>query len=173
MPDTVSFRPWADVIAAAEQRYAAMHRILSQKVPFALAIEHVGSTSISGCLTKGDLDIAVRVTADAFVPAERELEQILQRNTANKRYFDYASFVDEGSNPPCGVQLVTAGGRFDFFVTFRDALKTSGELLEEYNDLKAKFQGKSMSSYRKAKAKFVSKVLGFEERVPSNNAGLR
>ncbi|RZK79230.1 MAG: hypothetical protein EOO66_30345, partial [Methylobacterium sp.] len=56
--------------AAADQLFAVVWRALEIVLPLETEILHVGATAIPGCLTKGDLDIVVRVERQAFAIAE-------------------------------------------------------------------------------------------------------
>ena len=145
--------------AAAAKAYPTWEKVLRDLVPDAISVEHVGATSIEGCSTKGDLDIVVRVHADHFGGADAALATGLRRNLGSASSAEYSSFVDEGATPALGVQLVVAGGAFDFFHTFRDALVARPSLVAEYNKLKTVHAGKPMADYREAKAAFVARVL--------------
>ena len=70
------FRLAADSDAArvaAERLFATVSDQLRALVPPSAEIRHVGATAIPGCLTKGDLDVAVRVERADFAPADRQI----------------------------------------------------------------------------------------------------
>ncbi|MGE0482163.1 MAG: GrpB family protein [Phycisphaerae bacterium] len=142
----------------AECAFAALHAELSILLPHA-DIQHVGSTSVPGALTKGDLDIAVRVSAGRFERGEAVLARRFARNEGNERTTEFASFKDDDADPPLGVQLVVAGSEADTFVRFRDALRADAALVAEYNALKQSFEGRAMDAYRVAKWAFIDRVL--------------
>lgn len=127
--------------------------------PVAEAV-HIGATAVSGALTKGDLDILVRVPSSAFARAEAVLAQRFDRNTGSDRHHDFAAFLDNGADPPLGIQLTAIGGRYDAdFTLFRDRLMADAALLTAYNELKRSFDGKSMGEYRRAKERFIERAI--------------
>ena len=77
-------------------------------------LEHVGSTAIPGALTKGDLDVLVRVPAARFAATVATLRDLYTVHQPENWTPTYASFVDPASaDPPVGVQLVVAGSADD------------------------------------------------------------
>jgi GrpB-like predicted nucleotidyltransferase (UPF0157 family) len=124
-------------------------------------IEHVGSTSIPGALTKGDLDLLVRVDASGFEPAVETLLALYAVHQPENWTPTYASFTDpDADDPPVGVQLVVAGSRDDaLFGPFRRAMIADPDLLAAYNDLKRRYDGSDYDTYTAAKAEFIERVL--------------
>ncbi len=61
-------------------------------------IEHVGSTSIPGALTKGDLDLLVRVDAAAFDAAVVALRELYVVHQPENWTPTYASFLDPSAS---------------------------------------------------------------------------
>ena len=122
--------------------FEALRAELARLVPGA-EIEHIGATSIPGSITKGDLDICVRVEPVAFAAAEHALAGRFARNVGSDHTASLASFVDETAAIPTGVQLVARGGREDFFATWRDLLAGSPRRLAAYNALKRRWHGRS------------------------------
>jgi GrpB-like predicted nucleotidyltransferase (UPF0157 family) len=127
----------------------------------AAEIEHVGSTSIPGALTKGDLDLLVRVDAAGFPAAVSALLAMYAVHQRENWTPTYASFTDpDADDPPVGVQLVVAGSRDDaLFGPFRRAMIADPELLAAYNDLKRRYDGSDYDTYTRAKARFIERVL--------------
>lgn len=148
------FVPSEEVVETAEDEFRRYRLTLLNLIPTA-DIQHVGSTAVPGLLTKGDLDIQVRVPVEEFDPAKAKL-----RNGFNPRHENeiwtkaFASFEDH-ANPamPVGIQLTVTGSAFDEFVRVRDLLRTDMELLNRYNQLKRRFEGKSETEYKRAKRK--------------------
>lgn len=138
-----------------EAAYAQIEAELRGLLPDGVAIHHIGSTSIPGSLTKGDLDVCVRVTTHAFRTCEEILASHYPRNTASVRTESFSSFGDD----TVGIQLVVAGSELDGFLDFRDALEANPALIAAYNALKQSWHGKDMTPYREAKAAFIEKVL--------------
>jgi GrpB-like predicted nucleotidyltransferase (UPF0157 family) len=124
-------------------------------------VEHVGATAIPDAVTKGDVDLLVRVPESQF----KESVEILRERFAVHQPHNWtqtlASFTVPGaSDPPVGVQLVVAGSEADgFFGPFRDALIDDPALLAEYNALKLRLDGLDYDSYTERKGEFVESVL--------------
>jgi GrpB-like predicted nucleotidyltransferase (UPF0157 family) len=125
----------------------------------AARIEHIGSTSIPGTITKGDLDVCVLVERGDFGDAERVLAVRFARNVGSDRTDSLSSFIDDTRAVPVGVQLVVRGGREDFFVTWRELLRRSPEVLSAYNELKRRWHGQSHEDYRREKSAFIERTL--------------
>ncbi|HZJ12897.1 MAG TPA: GrpB family protein [Methyloceanibacter sp.] len=137
---------------------AAIERLQSLLGPES-EIFHVGATSVPGCITKGDVDLVVRVEADRYRAARAILDEHYDKNLGSPRDDRFASFADETGTFPLGVQLVTRGSEYDTFQRFTDQLRRSDELRASYNALKRSFVGAEMDDYRKTKADFIEETL--------------
>jgi GrpB-like predicted nucleotidyltransferase (UPF0157 family) len=144
---------------AAQRLFEAVSRSLTDILPPTADIRHVGATAIPGCLTKGDLDIVVRVTAGDFEAADTALASGYARNHGSVRSPVFSAFEDASSRPHLGIQLTAIDSPFDFFHLFAEGLRQSPQLLDKYNALKRSHDGCDMSVYRVAKDAFVEKVL--------------
>ena len=147
-----------DASQKAKQLFAEVRLQILEFIPHA-DIRHIGATAVSGCLTKGDLDLVVRVPPDDFEDADRVLSQLYPRNKGSGQTSTFSAFEDASRDPHLGVQLVSADGPFDFFHQFAEALNGSPDLLHAYNTLKREYVGRDMATYRRAKDAFVEKVL--------------
>ena len=135
------------------------HReLLTRLLPEAKSY-HIGSTAVPGSLTKGDLDIQLRVTVGQFTRADAVLASHYQRNTGSAHSPTFSSFNDDRADPPLGIQLTVAGGPDDFFCRLRDYLIAHSEVNERYNELKRRFDGALMVDYRAAKSAFIEELL--------------
>jgi GrpB-like predicted nucleotidyltransferase (UPF0157 family) len=128
-------------------------------LPYA-EFQHVGSTAIPGTLTKGDLDIVVRVSPEHFCEADLRLAELFERNTGSFQSNEFSAFQDVTSDPELGVQLVAIGSDADHFHVWRQLLESDAELRCKYDELKRSFEGQSMELYREAKAQFITDYLG-------------
>lgn len=122
-------------------------------------IRHVGATAVAGCLTKGDLDLVVRIGAEDFIAADATLGAHFARNTGSVRTNTFSSFEDRSTTPHLGIQLTVVGAPYDFFHTFVEALEYEPGVLARYNTLKQQSNGQPMAAYRAAKGAFIEKVL--------------
>ena len=126
------------------------------------AVEHIGATSVPGALTKGDLDLLVRVPADRFGAAVTALEAEYAIHQPENWTPRFASFKEapEG-DVPVGLQVVVSGGESDrLFREWRDRLSRDPALLESYNELKSRHAGDEPDAYVDAKARFIEAVIG-------------
>lgn len=158
-PDFTLHPSPSQACAAADALFAEIANVLRPLLPTSADIRHVGATSVPGCLTKGDLDIVVRVTAADFAAADKALAACFGRNPGSARTDTFSAFEDAGQVPHLGVQLVVVGSPFDVFHLLAEALRSDGELLARYNALKSRFDGRPMIEYRAAKDAFIAEAL--------------
>ncbi|MEO9649058.1 MULTISPECIES: GrpB family protein [Roseibium] len=147
-----------DAYLGAERLFNEVRLLVADAVPHA-DIHHIGATAVPGCLTKGDLDIVVRVCTEKFEEADQALGLLYPRNLGSIRTTTFSAFEDSKKEPHLGVQLVAKDGPHDFFHQFAAALKASPDLLQAYNELKMEFAGRDMTRYRHAKNAFVERAL--------------
>lgn len=156
--ELVRFMRWEKAAEPAQRLFAQEEQRIRRRLPGAL-VEHIGATSVPGLITKGDLDIAVRVAAGGFEAADRALAEMYPRNRGNERTGTYSSFADDAVTPPLGVQVCVIGGPEDFFVSLRDLLCTRPDLVGRLNELKRSFDNRPMADYRAAKSVFIESIL--------------
>jgi GrpB-like predicted nucleotidyltransferase (UPF0157 family)/GNAT superfamily N-acetyltransferase len=169
MPREPNFALRQDMARArhdAERLYARIERKLRDLLAPPIDIRHIGATSISGCLTKGDLDIVVRVDPARFLEIDRSLEEHFERNSGSVRTSSFSAFEDADAVPPLGIQLTAINGPDDRFHHFADALRSAPALVERYNALKIQFDGRPMAAYRAAKDDFIAGVLSTTMAAP-------
>ena len=157
--DRLTLHPHEDMAEAADIAFQAFRDKWASLLPASAKIEHVGATAIPGCLSKGDLDVCIRISAVEFPEAERQLAAAYDRNTGSLRDETFASFKDDMHAPPLGVQLVAQASELDVFVTFREVVRRDPQLVADYNELKKRFAGRAMDDYRAAKSAFIADVL--------------
>ncbi len=166
------FRSQSEIEAEAKREFAEERQRILAIVPNA-DVQHVGSTAVPGSLTKGDLDIQVRVNPEDFTQTASALSALYAPNTGNPPAPTYVSLKDDSLPIPLGVQLTTIGGPEDCFWILRDLLIQNPGLRIEYDALKQRFQGKSMAEYRKAKGEFFERLKetdGFKRLKEGHNA---
>lgn len=142
----------------AEKTFLVHKKIIKERLPEA-DIQHVGSTAIPNSLTKGDLDIQVRVSSGQFLEAVTSLSALYELNKGSIKTDRFRAFKDNSTIPPLGVQLTVIGSEHDFFWKFRDVLLRNDRYRKEYDDLKRKYEGKFMDEYRKAKNDFFQRLM--------------
>lgn len=158
-PDFSLHPDHAQARADAERLFEHIAAELRRMLPASADIRHIGATAVPGCLTKGDLDIVVRVPVEDFGEADLALAARFARNIGSKRTDGFSSFEDGAASPHLGIQLTVVGGEDDDFHLFAEALRREPELVAQYNALKQAFVGQPMQVYRDAKSAFVTDVL--------------
>ena len=126
---------------------------------------HIGATAIPGALTKGDLDVLLRVENSKF----SSVIEILRKNFAVKQpqnwnpYF--ASFgSDTGYSLPLGVQLVVKDSEADFFLFISDYLLSHPEIVAELNRVKRACADQSAGKYWSAKDRILAPIVALKSK---------
>ena len=132
----------------------------------AIAIEHVGSTSVPGLAAKPTIDVAIGVRS---MEESRAATQPLidlgyakgRDNSPDWRYFD---IEDRGPGVPnVHLHVVPFGGRrWNQYLLFRDYLRSHADAATAYAELKralAEEFGRDRLGYVEAKTDFVNEVL--------------
>ena len=156
--ERVRFSSDAALFDRAARLYAEVEPRLRALLP-AADIQHVGSTAVPGSVTKGDLDVVVRVEPAAFAAADKLLGKHFDRNLGSDHNAEFAAFSVADTQPELGIQLVAIGGGADHFLAWRDRLVADPELRAAYDGLKTRFDGASMDAYRAAKGEFIRGIL--------------
>lgn len=146
----------------AEKAFSLHKSIIGMMLPEA-DIQHVGSSAIPNSITKGDLDIQVRVEAGHFPLAVHKLLKLYEPNEGSTKTEAFRAFKDDTLVPPIGVQLTVINSEFDFFWKLRDVLLMNDTYRQEYDELKKRFEGKDMELYREAKSQFFEKLMASPE----------
>lgn len=136
----------------------ALAKQIHSYFPF-VEIIHVGSTAVPGCLTKGDIDIVVRVAQPDFSDTLAILDRLFVRSNRNATTQDYAEFDYSSGRLPVSIQLVTINGARDDFHKITEILNHDKNALRSYNDLKIVFNNCSMDEYRQAKSEFLEELI--------------
>jgi len=152
--ETVAFKKSENFKEEADELFKSQKQELLTYLPFA-DIQHVGGTTIPKLLTKGDIDINIRVPAENFMGALKYLKAIYAVNQPDNWTDTFASFKDDDSySLPLGIQLTVLDSPEDYFIKHRQALLGDEDLVKMFNEVKMEFEGKSMDAYRTAKSKF-------------------
>ncbi len=149
----------ADVHAAAARLFDVVRAELAALLPFAEVL-HVGSTAIPGALTKGDLDVQVRVTRDRFDEACRVLHAKWAVNEGGFTAPDGCSFEDKSTSPELGVHVTVTDSAADFQWVFGAMMIEDPSWVADYDAIKARFDGLSMDDYRDEKDRFFAVLRG-------------
>lgn len=149
-------QPSEDFLASAGKVLEAERRLLEQNgVPGALLL--VGGTSVAGALTKGDIDLHLRVPAshyDDAVAALRTLHQVVHPGiwSASLATFHIVADVE------AGLAVTPEGSEHDVrFTRTLQILRERSDLVEEYNRVKQTYAGSA--EYEAQKSDFFDRVL--------------
>jgi len=152
-------------------------RALSRRIRAALPaarIEEIGSSSVPGLLSKGDLDIFVGVEPGAFGKAKRALKGLgFAEKRGTHRDRSLWPFTARGLPVDAGIQLVALGSKYEFFIRFRDLLRRRPRLRAEYNRVKRGCTTLGPSAYRRVKSRFIERVLAGNPAGPIKVASAR
>ena len=148
----------------AERVAAKVRDRLNPLLPGA-EIDHIGATAVPGAITKGDLDLVVRVTRTGFSGAKDILGAHFEIKQPDNWTPDFASFGDDtGYDLPLGIQLVVKAADLDFLTFLRDYLIQHPAALAEYNRLKMQNADLGPEVYWQAKNAFFTKILASRKR---------
>jgi GrpB-like predicted nucleotidyltransferase (UPF0157 family) len=157
----MQFRPEKENREAVAAAFEEHREAIAELLP-AAQVEHIGATAVPGALTKGDLDLLVRVPGSDFEAAAGALRGRYAVNQPENWSSQFASFEQEPAGEiPVGVQLVIAGSRDDaLFVEWRERLRGDAQLLERFNAFKRGQTDAGPGEYIEAKARFIEAELG-------------
>ena len=131
---------------------------------------HIGATAIPGAVTKGDVDVLLRVDASEFPYAVDCLRQRFAIKQEKNWTAAFASFGDDSSFPfPLGIQLVVKESDADIFLFLHEYLSSDADRLAEYNRIKEKAAPLGADEYWKAKDRFLSLIVASRPKRPEAN----
>lgn len=153
----VYFKPAANFTDKANKLFKEQKNIISDLIPSA-KIEHIGSTAIPGSITKGDLDMNIRILKENFNHTIKVLKKLYEINQPENWTENFASFKSRINGTDLGIQLTILSSSADDFVKLRNVLIKSPDLTKEFNLIKQTYNGKDIDEYRKEKAKFFERL---------------
>ncbi|HEY0886081.1 MAG TPA: GrpB family protein [Ramlibacter sp.] len=143
----------------AAAAFAVIARRLMGVLP-SIQVEHVGASAVPGAISRGDLDILVLVDAASFDVTHAAIKRLgFAEKPGTLRTAGLCMLVPTAEQEDVAVQLVAKGSEFEFFLTFRDALRARRDLVVEYNELKERAASLGEDGYREAKNGFIRRVL--------------
>ena len=122
-------------------------------------IEHIGSTAVANSMTKGDVDLYVEVRKDQFKAAIHVLKSIGFIHKPEHFQDDKLCMLVNDEVPDLALQVVSKGSKYEFFLTFRDLLRSDEELKRVYSQLKSDSVKFGPEDYRRRKTDFIEAVL--------------
>ena len=157
--EPLRFRPASEIRDTAERAVANHSKSISRLVPDA-EIVHIGATAIEGSLTKGDVDLLVRVPVEGFSAAVAALRSSYTVHQADNWTPTFASFKDDARGElPIGIQAAVKGSDEDItFLALLELLRSRPDLVEKYDDLKRRHEGGDEDAYLEEKAAFFDRL---------------
>jgi len=122
-------------------------------------VDHIGSSAISGAISKGDLDILVAVEKLKLEGAVIKLQSLGFRVKQDTLRTNELCML-ESELEDVAFQVIALGSQFEMFLIFRNELLADNEKVKQYNELKRSCIGMSQDAYRAYKSKFIENVLG-------------
>ncbi len=148
----------SQVSEVAETLFQTIQKRILSALPEA-EVFHVGSTSIPDLLTKGDLDVQVRLAEANYQRAHQLFSSWWELNLGGFTEGG-ASFKDDSLEPDLGVHLTIKNGPADIQWRFTEVLKRREDMRREYSQLKRACEGEEIHSdnYLSAKDRFFAKL---------------
>ena len=109
-------------------------------------------------LTKGDVDVNVRVDESSFPRVVDVLSARLAIAQPENWTSTFASFSADGYPIPLGVQVTVIGSPDDFLLALRDRFRRDPELLRRYDEVKLAAAGAGSAAYWQAKDEFLREL---------------
>lgn len=155
--EVVQLRPELELRAVVEQLYARAASQIHTLIPTAEVL-HVGATALPGGLTKGDLDLQVRVEREIFERAARALETLFVPRAGPELEL-VRTFWAPTWEVPLDLILTARDVPGDVPWRVRDVLLKRDDLRAAFHRLQRRFEGRTTAEYRAAKDRFFREVL--------------
>ncbi|WP_061015660.1 GrpB family protein [Vibrio splendidus] len=154
----MKFYPEEQYQAACNELFIRYERDIKKLIPNA-RVEHVGASSIPFAVSKGDLDIFVGVDLGEFEDVIERLTTLGFTEKLDTLRTPELCMLESTSGDDVALQVVANGSEFECFLRFRDKLRATPALVQQYNTLKMACEGWSQEKYRDKKSVFIEHVL--------------
>jgi GrpB-like predicted nucleotidyltransferase (UPF0157 family) len=153
----VILQPVENLAAAVDEVVVKLEKSLRALLP-TCQIEHIGATSMPDGLTKGDVDINIRVSQDDFPRTVETLRNHFPVAQAHNWTESFASFSDTSLALPVGLQVTVLGSPDDFLVPLRDLMRRDAELRHRYDRVKRDAASLGADGYWAAKNALLTEI---------------
>lgn len=157
----MKFYPAEQYQAACNELFVRYDRDIKKLIPNA-KVEHVGGSSIPSAVSKGDLDIFVGVELGELGDAIERLTTLGFKEKLDTLRTPELCMLESTSSDDVALQVVANGSEFECFLAFRDKLRVTPALVEQYNTLKMSCEGWPQEEYREKKSVFIEHVLALK-----------
>ncbi|MBE8565867.1 GrpB family protein [Vibrio sp. OPT20] len=154
----MKFYPAEQYQAACNELFIRYERDIKKLIPNA-RVEHVGAASIPFAVSKGDLDIFVGVELGEFEDVIERLATLGFTEKLDTLRAPELCMLESTSGDDVALQVVANGSEFECFLRFRDKLRATPALVQQYNTLKMGCAGWSQEKYREKKSAYIEHVL--------------
>lgn len=145
--------------------FQALRRQLEPLLPHH-GIEHIGASAIPAAISKGDLDICIITPNGQLADTITIIKTLGYREKEDTLRTDQlCMLIPQSGNNDVALQIIEAGSQFEFFLTFRNALRANPSWVVDYNQVKQAAASLSEEEYRHKKADFIDSIL---RRWPPN-----
>ena len=144
----------ADDVASVVSDVRSELRVLAPEAD----VEHVGATSMPDGVTKGDVDVNLRVHPDRFDDVVAALSTQFAVAQPQNWTATFASFAGTCRGFPLGIQVTIKGSDDDFLVPLRDRLRADAGLRHQYDELKRASAPAGRNVYWHAKDDFLRRT---------------
>jgi GrpB-like predicted nucleotidyltransferase (UPF0157 family) len=155
---------WPDTFAKLA---AAVEAALSSLV---VTVEHIGSTAVPGLAAKPVIDLDVVLASPADLPeAIRLLATIGYLHEGDLGVAGREAFRSPAGEPHHHLYVLTAGAEELRRVAFRNALRASEDLRNQYAALKGSLANaykEDRSAYTEGKTNFITSIVGTRYQMP-------
>jgi GrpB-like predicted nucleotidyltransferase (UPF0157 family)/GNAT superfamily N-acetyltransferase len=153
----IELRPVEDLASDIDAVLTDLRRELAVVAP-GVEVEHIGATSMPDGLTKGDVDVNLRVDRERFDHVVAALSTRFDIAQPQNWTSNFASFSDTRRGVPVGIQVTVEGSDDDFIVELRDRLRADPNLRHEYDEIKRANAGAGRDAYWRAKDEFLRRL---------------
>ena len=155
----MDFIEQSEFLPRIEKIYSELQAELIKILPNS-RVEHIGSSSIPGTISKGDLDIFVGVDQCDFKSSVALISKIgFHQKADTLQTKSLCMMITNSYSEDVAIQVVANGSEFESFLDFRDKLRSNPELIVKYNQLKFNCKGMAQDMYREIKSSFIESVL--------------
>lgn len=152
--DLVCLLPSEEIFEKALLIFLEQEKFLKELFPNVL-IEQVGSSAIPGAIGKFDVDIQIRVTSIQFEQVVSGMRQYFVEKYREQIGGNELAIFKGSGEYLIDYMVTVIDSKYDDYYKVRDFLINNPETLNQYNECKKRYEGKTYAEYKKAKGEFL------------------
>jgi len=153
----IELRPVEGLASDVDAVLADLRHELAVLAP-GVVVEHIGATAMPDGLTKGDVDVNLRVDQERFDHVVAALSTRFDIAQPQNWTGTFASFSDTRRGVPVGIQVTVEGSDDDFLVALRDRMRADPDTRHQYDAIKQANAPAGHDAYWRAKNDFLRRV---------------